>query len=143
MKYLLIFFSTLSLTTKAYAGDLTIHIEDIRNDKGRMQIAVFNDEKSFDEQNETTAFAAISLNAHRGKQKVTLHNIPTGKYAIALHHDENVNGKFDLNERTFPKEGFAYSNNVGEDKEVTTFTDASFEQSDINTIQNIKMIYIK
>ncbi|MGH1378948.1 MAG: DUF2141 domain-containing protein [Alphaproteobacteria bacterium] len=130
-------------STAVFAGDIKVNIENIRNDRGRMQIAVFNSEASFDQQNADSAFAAISIAARKGSQSITLHDVPSGSYAIAIHHDENANGEFDVSARKFPEEGFAYSNNVGADKEVTPFSDAVFDVSDTGGTHNIEMIYIK
>lgn len=146
MKYktLVIAAAVLTLSASfAFAADLTLSMQDIRNDKGRMLVAIFDKESAFSTHNADEAYAVFSLAAQKGKQKLTLHDFPAGNYAISLHHDENGNGQFDLNKNKFPLEGFGYSNNVGADKEVTPFSEASFAHGDADTVQAIKLVYIK
>jgi uncharacterized protein (DUF2141 family) len=39
-------------------------------------------------------------------------DIPPGTYALAVIHDENMNGKLDTNWLGIPKEGYGFSNAV-------------------------------
>lgn len=133
---------TLSASS-AFAADLTLSIQDVRNSKGRMLVAIFNEESAFSTLNADEAYAVFSLVAKEGKQEITLHDLPAGDYAVSLHHDENGNGQFDLNKHKFPLEGFGYSNNVGADKQVTPFSEASFTHRNADTVQTIKLVYIK
>ena len=91
---------------------------------------------------ESKIIASISLRPHAQSQQVTLHDVPKGTYAIIVLHDENFNGVLDVNEREFPTEGYAYSNNVGE-TEVPEFEDASFVHGEETSTQLLNMIYIK
>ena len=84
--------------------------------------------------------AALSLHYIKGKAKVTLHDIPVGKYAISLFHDKNRNAVFDVNTRGFPLEGYGYSNNAGA-YEVPIFEKVMFKhESDRNSPVVIKVM---
>ncbi len=39
-------------------------------------------------------------------------DIPPGRYALAVIHDENMNGKLDANWLGVPKEGYGFSNDA-------------------------------
>ncbi|WP_343562519.1 DUF2141 domain-containing protein [Kiloniella sp. b19] len=127
----------------SHAAELTLKFEDIRSSKGRLLVAVYDSQTAFETQSDNQAIASFNLPATAGMQGVTLHDLPEGRYAVSLHHDENDNGEFDLNGRNFPLEGFAFSNNVGADKEVTEFSEAAFDVGEGSTRQNMTLVYIK
>jgi len=53
-------------------------------------------------------------------------HIPPGTHALALIHDENMNGKLDTNWLEIPKEGYYFSNDVKAVRGAPSFSDASF-----------------
>ncbi|MBZ0108020.1 MAG: DUF2141 domain-containing protein [Candidatus Scalindua rubra] len=53
-------------------------------------------------------------------------DILPGKYALAVIHDENVNGKLDTNWLGIPKEGYGFSNDVKGVLGAPAFSAASF-----------------
>ncbi|WP_232279356.1 DUF2141 domain-containing protein [Psychromonas ingrahamii] len=56
-------------------------------------------------------------------------DILPGKYAMAVIHDENTNGKLDTNLIGVPKEGFGFSNNAKALLSAPSFSAPSFEYS--------------
>jgi uncharacterized protein (DUF2141 family) len=42
---------------------------------------------------------------------IVLEDVPEGRFAIAVYHDENLNGKLDANEIGIPFEGYGFSKN--------------------------------
>jgi Uncharacterized protein conserved in bacteria (DUF2141) len=50
--------------------------------------------------------------ASQGFSLGSLPSIPPGKYALAVIHDENMNGKLDTNARGSPTEGYSFSNDA-------------------------------
>lgn len=135
--------SLMGFSGAAQAGqDITIEVNNLRNQNGSLLLAVFDNQKAFKSLDYKQAIASISMKMHANNQKMTLHDMPEGNYAITILHDENNNGKLDMNEREFPIEGYAYSNNVGE-ADAPIFEDASFIHSNKTSSQSLKMIYIK
>jgi uncharacterized protein (DUF2141 family) len=63
-----------------------------------------------------------------------------GTYAIALHHDENANGKMDGNAIGIPKEGYAVSRDVRPRFRAPRFDEAKVAVSHDTTI-TIRMRY--
>lgn len=143
MKYFLTFFSALILSiTNAYAGDLKIELTDLRNNKGNIAVAIYKDEASFKD-NKVNDAPYTMLLAASGSRTLTLHDLPGGTYAISILHDEDKDGTLDETDRGFPTEGYGYSNNVGK-MSAPSFKKASFTHVEKeNSIQAIKMNYIK
>ena len=53
-------------------------------------------------------------------------DIPPGTYALAVIHDENMNGKLDTNWLGIPKEGYGFSNDAKALLSAPSFSAASF-----------------
>lgn len=54
-------------------------------------------------------------------------DIPPGTYAIAVVHDENMNGELDVNWLGVPSEGYGFSNDATGILGAPSFTAASFQ----------------
>ena len=96
--------------TSGPKGCLSIRIDNIRNAKGKIGIALFTGEKGFPDKPEK-AFAVASTAISGTSQEVVIENIPYGTYAVSILHDENENKKMDKTWIGKPKEGFGASNN--------------------------------
>ncbi len=141
-RFLTLFTAFILSATTVHAGNLKIELTDFRNDKGNVAIAIYKDELSF-KNNKISGAPYTMLLAASGSKTLTLHDLPAGTYAISILHDEDKDGTLDMNTRGFPVEGYAYSNNVGK-LSIPPFKDASFTHSkDADTVQTIKIIYIK
>lgn len=72
---------------------------------------------------------------------ITFTDIPTGKYAVNILHDENKNGKIEKG-LIFPKEGIGFSNfqSIGFSNR-PNFSKASFELKENKSI-HVKVIYM-
>jgi uncharacterized protein (DUF2141 family) len=68
-------------------------------------------------------------------------DIPTGTYALAVIHDENMNGKLDTNLLGVPKEGYGFSNDVKAVRGAPTFSDASFRYDGQNLNFTLSLHY--
>jgi uncharacterized protein (DUF2141 family) len=103
------FLLTLS-TVAASAADLTITVKDVRNASGSVLIAVYDSEGSF--MKPEVAKAKQKTKASPGEVEFILRDLPAGKYAVSVFHDENGNGKLDRNLFGVPKEGHGFSNDA-------------------------------
>lgn len=90
---------------------LTITVEDIRNDRGVIAAALFDEAAAERFPNAEPAFGT-SVAAGATGVVITFENVAAGRYAVALIHDENENGELDTNEFGIPSEGFGFSNDV-------------------------------
>jgi len=76
-----------------------------------------------------------------GKSEITFKNLPKGKYAVNILHDENNNSKIDKG-LILPKEGIGFSNyqTIGL-RNRPNFSKASFELNADKTVE-VKVIYM-
>lgn len=89
--------------------NLVLHIDGFRNQKGDVGLSVFNSPDGWPENNDK----AFLHGPHpiTGTTTTISVQVPSGRYAVAILHDENSNHKMDRNFIGIPKEGFGFSNN--------------------------------
>jgi uncharacterized protein (DUF2141 family) len=92
----------------ALSADLTIIIREIRFTKGTIRLTLHDNSSSFDSLDYQAAFAALEIKPKTLQIRITFHDIPSGRYAIVIHHDENDNDKFDMG-LLGPSEGYSFS----------------------------------
>ncbi len=107
---LILFFSFVNFTLTSQNSSIELTITNIRNSKGYIRYAIFDNEKHF-LSTKTGFIDAGSVKAQKGSIKIKTNSIPDGFYAISVFHDENNNEKVDTNIFGIPTEGFGFSNN--------------------------------
>jgi uncharacterized protein (DUF2141 family) len=120
---------------------LTITVNDLRNSIGVVQFAIYNKEGSIPDEKYKKYYKKDTVAIYNNSVTITFNDLPKGKYAINILHDENRNGKIDK-KFILPKEGIGFSNyeSIGM-RNRPKFSKASF-QIDSNTIKIIKIIYM-
>jgi len=112
MKSILMFpsFAVLSLiAVAAQAGELAVTITDIRESQGLLMVSVVNSDAAWN--NQAKPVAAQKIAAIKGEMTLDFPDLPPGKYAVQVMHDENGNNKLDANFLGIPSEGYGFSNN--------------------------------
>lgn len=106
-----------------------IHIDvlNIRNSTGKVDCALFESPTGFPYEALRSAKILMALKIQDTKAACDFEDIPPGTYAIAVIHDENVNGKLDTNKFGKPKEGYGFSSGAKASLSAPTFSDASFQ----------------
>jgi len=106
---------------------LTVEVVGVNAAKGKMEISLFKEPKGFPD---TAANAIrhefVDIDPQTVKAKVVWADLAPGVYAVAVHHDENGNGKMDTNIIGIPKEGHGASNNPKPARRPPTFEEAQF-----------------
>lgn len=127
-----------SLETQEY---LIVKVSNIKELKGEMKIALYNDKSSFDKQENPLVTAQIPVD--KNVIEVKFENIPPSKdYALAVHHDANNNGKIDTNLLGIPREGFCFSNNAMGSFGPPSYEDCKFEiKPGTFVIQDLRLIF--
>ena len=104
---------------------------------GDMNIAIYNSEEGF---------LHVEHAVYLKKDKVVgevqfflIKEIPFGNYAIAVYHDENLDGRLNTNFMKIPSEGFGFSNNPGFGK--PSYSKSVFEFDTDNQQVIIEMNY--
>ena len=107
MKYcLLIIF--LLLAFKVY-GHATIIIQDVKHEKGEIDVKIYIDKESF--LKEELAIETVRKKPTKGETIIPLSKVHDDQIAIVVYHDEDGNGELKTGIFWRPKEGFAFSNN--------------------------------
>ncbi|MCB0702211.1 MAG: DUF2141 domain-containing protein [Ignavibacteriae bacterium] len=117
------------------AVQLTVKITNTESNNGQLVIYLHNNPDYFPKEKKK-AFRVIKSKIEKNTAKIIIKDIPTGKYAIAVHHDENGNNEVDTNFLGIPNEDFGASNNAKGFMGPPSFEDASF------LIENDKTITI-
>ena len=137
----------LSLTLYSFANpnadtySLTIEVKNLRNAKGVVQFALYNKDGTIPDEDYENYYKILKGEIVNGSSSITFKNIPSGKYAVNILHDENKNGKIDKG-FILPIEGIGFSNlkSIGLTNR-PNFSKASFELKENKTI-NVKVIYM-
>jgi uncharacterized protein (DUF2141 family) len=88
---------------------LQIHITGFRNNNGTAGGVVFNSPAGWPEDRSKAIVQGGFPIAN--SQATQIFQVPPGRYAAVVIHDENSNMKLDRNFLGIPKEGFGFSNN--------------------------------
>jgi uncharacterized protein (DUF2141 family) len=110
-------------TVPSQAATLTVTVLGLRSDAGELLIGVYDAAEGFRSAladsatksallPETWRVVGASLRAKTGSESITFRELPPGRYAIIVFHDENDNGLLDQNSFGVPIEGYGFSNDA-------------------------------
>ena len=123
------------------AGSLTITVTGLRSNNGSVNASLFTNAKYFPGDVRgiiKTALASIS----QGRAVLVIKDIPFGRYAVSVMHDENNNGKLDTNFMGIPSEGIGASRNAKGKFGPPKFEDAAFDLAVTSMPLDITMTYL-
>jgi len=120
---------------------LTIEVSELRNSKGTVLFALYNREDAFPDEHYKKYFKKLTGKIVNGASSVTFENLPEGRYAVNILHDEDNDGKIKKG-IIFPKEGIGFSNykSIGFSNK-PTFSKASFSVLSDKRIK-VNIIYL-
>lgn len=122
-------------------ASLTVEVSKIRNNDGRVMLALYDHKEAFNAADEVRAYASMSSKVVNSHLRVTFENLPASRYAAVIFHDENGNGAFDM-KRGEPIEGYGVSGALHALDE-PTFKKASVLVGDGKQTIAVKMHYYK
>ncbi|MCK6648463.1 MAG: DUF2141 domain-containing protein [Bacteroidia bacterium] len=119
---------------------LTVDVNGLQNSKGIVQFALYNKDGTIPDEDYKKCCRILKEKIQNGTSKVTFSNLPVGKYAVNILHDENENGEIDKG-FILPVEGVGFSNyeSIGLTNR-PNFSKASF-MLDRNKKISVKIIY--
>jgi uncharacterized protein (DUF2141 family) len=89
--------------------NLTIDVKELRNSKGTVVFALYNRQDAFPDEHYKKYLKKLTGKIVNGSSSVTFENLPEGKYAVNILHDEDNDGKIKKG-IIMPKEGIGFSN---------------------------------
>lgn len=105
---------------------LEIQIAQARSDKGMIRVLIFSKETGFPDQ-PAKALKSLSIQPKNKAGLLSISDLPPGKYAVSVIHDEDIDGKLTTNAVGYPIEKFGFSNNPKVYFSPPSFEKASFE----------------
>jgi len=138
---IVLFVSTLTnISTDTYS--LTVKANSLENSEGSVIFALYNKDGSIPDEKFRDYYIKEVVKIESRNAEFTFNNLPVGRYAIAILHDENNNGKLDKKFMfLLPNEGIGFSNY--DDFGLTNrpnFKKASFNVNK-DTVIAVKIIY--
>ncbi len=120
-----------------------IHVKilNIRNSAGTVDCALFESPIGFPIEFLHSATNVMVIKVRKAQARCDFEDIPPGTYAIAVIHDENMNGKLDTNWLGIPTEGYGFSNDVKALLGPPSFSAASFSYDGQNLDLTISLHY--
>jgi len=104
---------------------LRVHITGIRSDKGRVMCALYASADGFAKDGNKALMQTSSPVADH-QATCDFHDVHPGTYAVSVFHDENSNGRLDMNFMGIPREGVGTSNDAKGHFGPPKFEDAAF-----------------
>jgi uncharacterized protein (DUF2141 family) len=133
MKSLTFIWLLFATVTGIAQGKVELTIANVKDTTGMLRVGIFKDEATFLKD----AIIGKVVNAVKGEVTVVFDNVPAGKYALSVIHDENRNGELDSNFIGIPKEGFAFGNDA-----MGTFGPPSFEKAAFEILRSPKKLKV-
>jgi uncharacterized protein (DUF2141 family) len=91
------------------SGDLTLVVGGFPGDHGQVIANLFREGDDVMQIDQAYLHAREAISGNRAQ--LVFRNLPYGKYAVSVFHDENGNGMLDHNFLQFPAEPLGFSNN--------------------------------
>lgn len=120
---------------------LTVCVNELRNSNGIVLFALYNREDAFPDEHYKKYYKILRGKIVNHSSIVIFENLPSGKYAVNILHDENNDGKIQK-KFILPVEGIGFSNylSIGFSNRLT-FSKAAFDLKGDKKI-NIKILYL-
>jgi uncharacterized protein (DUF2141 family) len=118
-----------------------VTITGLRSNKGTALISLYNKGDHFPDDAAKYAIGKGKAHIVNGTATIIFKDLPYGRYASAVLHDENNNLKMDTNFLGIPKEGYGFSNDARGTFSPPSFQKAAFELNAAEKAISIKTSY--
>lgn len=100
-------------------------VRGLRNDRGHIRGAIYPSAETFTHEGQGTSTCISSV---RGRvSRCVFENVPPGRYAVGVMHDEDDDDHFDQGFMGIPQEGYGFSRNAHGTMGPPSFEDAAFD----------------
>ena len=121
-------------------GAVVVLVSGMRSTKGQVLACLTTQAKSFPDCRRDPAARKLAV-AASGTVTFRFADLPPGRYAVALLHDENGNGKADM-ALVIPREGFGFSRDAAARMGPPKFAAAAFAVEGAAVTMQVRMRYI-
>ncbi len=118
-----------------------VQIQNIKNSTGTVACALFESPEGFPIEYLRYATNIMVIKIRDTRARCDFLDIPPGTYALAVIHDENMNGKLDTNRLGIPREGYGFSNDARGLLGAPSFSAAGFQYDGQNLGLEISLHY--
>jgi uncharacterized protein (DUF2141 family) len=142
---------TVLLAVPAVAAELRLTIKGIRSDTGEILIGLYDNAAGFKSAIANAAKRALlpdsgrligaAIRAKRGTQSTVFTQLPPGRYAAIVIHDENDDGRLDENALGVPTEGYGFGNDAQGILRAPSFDAAAVTVGDADVSTSVTLIY--
>lgn len=130
-----------ALAAQAQCPGIHVKILNIRNSTGTVACALFESAEGFPEDYLRMATNVMVIKVRKDQARCDFEDIPPGTYAMAVVHDENMNGKLDTNFLGIPREGYGFSNDAQGLLGAPPFSAAAFQYNGQNVELTMSLRY--
>jgi len=120
---------------------LHVKVLNIRNSSGNVACALFESPVGFPAQYLSSATKIVAVKVRHREARCDFEDIAPGTYALAVIHDENMNGKLDTGLLGIPTEGYGFSNGATALLGSPAFSAASFLYNGQNLDLTVSLHY--
>jgi len=135
----------------ARSSELRVTITGVRSESGELLIGLYETEKGFEgaiANAETSGIMAdrnrlvgVAMRARPGSQQAVFAQLPPGRYAVIVVHDENDDGRLDANALGVPTEGYGFSKDARGFLSAPSFDAAAITIGDADMTISLSLIY--
>ncbi|PHS76027.1 MAG: hypothetical protein COB19_01605 [Porticoccus sp.] len=118
-----------------------VKIPNIKNSTGTVACALFESPAGFPTEFLHSATNIMMMKIRDTKARCSFLDIPPGTYALAVIHDENMDGKLNTNFLGVPTEGYGFSSGAEATMSAPSFEAARFSYDGKNLDLIIKLNY--
>lgn len=123
------------------SGEIAVTVTGLRSSAGVVRACMTPDPDHFPKCRGVEGARGVVVPAGK-RVSLRFEAVPPGRYAIALLHDENGNGKADRALMMMPTEGFGFSRDAKVHMGPPKFEDAAFDYRGEAASQTIRMRYL-
>jgi uncharacterized protein (DUF2141 family) len=124
----------------ANTGSVSITVSGLRNTKGYLRACITANARTFPNCDRDPNAQKVSVDARNGTV-LNFTGLPAGRYAIAVIHDENGDGKMNKT-LMLPKEGFGFSRDAPVRMGPPSFGSAAFDLGSGHINSAIRIRYL-
>jgi len=125
------------LSNITFAADVTLEVNNVISDRGHIVAALCERGEVFPRK----CARVTRESALKSVTKLYFKNVPKGTFAITVFHDENDDGKLNVDASNIPAEGYGFSRDAVGHFGPPKFDDAAVAVIDGNNQFTINLIY--